>query len=74
MKYRFTHWQDGDTSLEKTVISTEGDIILPPLTAYYELEVTPPPGIDLPTVGGIILGITDAGLITWALAHLAGLV
>jgi hypothetical protein len=34
----------------------------------------PPPTLDLPTVGAIILGIGDAALAVYGLAHLAGIV
>lgn len=41
---------------------------------YEDAIPTPTPPIDLATIGAIILGISDAGLLAWGLAHLAGLV
>lgn len=48
-----------------------------PLNGYTVMLLqtpVPTPPLDLPTIGGIILGITDAALITYGIAHFVGLV
>lgn len=44
------------------------------MTLTAEFTGPPPGGLDLPTVGGILLGIADVGLMAWGTARLAGIV
>lgn len=77
--YILYSYRDSSTMTDKMGLVTSS---LTPKLSFYAVKdfiwnyIPPPTPIlfDLPTIGGIALGITDAALIIYGLAHLAGLI
>jgi len=69
----FVQWTIDGTVYAANPLSLPVNVDMNGKTLTAELT-TPPSGPDLATIGAILLGITDIGLMAWGAAHMAGFV